>query len=442
MRLIITPGKPLRGTVRLPGDKSLSHRAALFAAMAQGTSRIGNFLQSGVTRAMLNALSAVGVAWTIEDDALAITGRGLAGWQSPAAPLDCGNSATTIRMLAGAAAAAGLGCTLDGSAGLRRRPMNRIVEPLRRMGVQVAMADHGGAPLVLAQRAAGKRLVALEETLPVASAQVKTCLLLAGLAADGEMRLREPGPSRDHTERMLVNMGAAVQSQQIAEDCYETTLQPPEGDLRAIQAVLPGDFSAAAFLLAAATITPGSEVRIEGVGLNPTRTGMIDALRMLGADISIEDENEQAGEPAGTLLVRSAALAGGEVSGPLVVRMIDEFPAFAAAAVYTGGTVQVRDAAELRLKESDRIGALCGELARLGASIEEHKDGFTIRSGGVQGGIVHPHGDHRLAMAEAVAGLSAKQPVIVEQAEIIAESFPSFAATLRTLGADIQEIEA
>jgi 3-phosphoshikimate 1-carboxyvinyltransferase len=444
MKLIVTPGRPLRGTAQVPGDKSLSHRALLFAALAEGESRIGNFLVSGVTRVMLDALSALGVVWRLDGEMLTVQGRGLRGLREPQQPLNCGNSATTIRMLAGALAASGVPAVLDGSAGLRRRPMERITGPLRTMGVAVESAEGGAAPLRLAGRAQGERLRALEADLPVSSAQVKTCLLLAALAAEGPTTLREPGPSRDHTERMLRSMGVEVSSrvlEQADRTIYETRLVPPPGALRPIHMDLPGDMSAAAFLITAAAITPGSEITIPGVEINPTRTGLVDALRGMDADITVEQTGEQGSEPVGCLRVRSTALRGGSVSGPLVVRMIDEFSVFGAAAAFAAGTTVVRDADELRYKESDRITTLCAELKGLGVRAEEAKDGFTIHGGGASGGTVRAHGDHRLAMAMAVLGLAARGPVTVEGAEMINESFPAFVETMRALGGDLRLVE-
>lgn len=441
MKLTITPGNPLRGTALVPGDKSLSHRAVLFAALAEGTSRIENFLVSGVTRVMLESLTALGVRWHLDGETLTVEGRGLDGLRAPDQPLNCGNSATTIRLLAGALAAAGIPAVLDGSAGLRRRPMGRIVEPLRQMGVPIEASGEGGtAPLILKARPAGQKLSPLDLTLPVASAQVKTCLLLAALAADGPTILREPGPSRDHTERMLGSMGVEITSSGDQEQgLYETRLAPPTAPLRPIQMVLPGDISAAAFLIVAATITPGSEIHLPGVGINPTRVGLIDALRAMGGMIEIIHPREQAGEPVGDLVVRSAELRAIEVSGPLVVRMIDEFSVFGAAAAFAQGDTRVRDAAELRLKESDRISTLCQELTKIGAAAEELPDGFVVHGGQPRGGLVEAHGDHRLAMAMAVAGLAAQQPVSVLGAEMLNESFPGFVKILRDLGANCAE---
>ncbi|GAP08024.1 3-phosphoshikimate 1-carboxyvinyltransferase [Anaerolinea thermolimosa] len=438
MNLTIFPGGPLRGCVESPGDKSLSHRVALFAALAEGESCVEHFLVSGVTEAMLRSLKALGVAWELSDDTLRVYGRGLHGLRAPESVLDCGNSATTMRLLTGAVAAAGIAAVLDGSAGLRRRPMERIAEPLRQMGVDITTAEGGGAPLTLGSRPPSRRLSALDYSLPVASAQVKTCLLLAALAADAPTTLHEPALSRDHTERMLRGMGVEVEtSPELAG--YRVTLTPPKTPLCPLRGMLPGDFSAAAFLMAAALITPGSELTLPGVGLNPTRTGLLDAFRAMGGDIEVSNLREYLGEPVGDLKVRFSPLRGVEIAGEWVVRMIDEFPAFAAAAVFAEGPSVVRDAQELRYKESDRIGALCSELRAVGAQVEETPDGFILQGGGVRGGVVNPHGDHRLAMSLAVVGLASREPVKVLGAEITRESFPGFPDVLRSLGAQMTE---
>ncbi len=441
--LIVYPGHPLRGEICLPGDKSISHRAALLASLADGESHIAHFLVAGVTQAMLSCLTSLGIDWHLDDGGLTVQGKGLGGLLPPPRPLDCGNSATTLRLLAGALAAAGLPATLDGSSGLRRRPMERIVEPLRKMGVKLLDQD-GCAPIVL--KGSPRPLRALEYHLPVASAQVKSCLLLAALAANGPTTLSEPGPSRDHTERMLARMGVTIESRQVERlgDClYLTRLIPPTPfRLEPLDEFVPGDFSSAAFLLVAGLVTPGSEIILRQVGLNPTRTGLLDALMTMGADITILHAHEDHGEPVGDLTVRASRLKGTSVSGSQVVRMIDEFPALAVAAAYAEGLTQVMQAEELRLKESDRISQLCAELSLLGVDPHELADGFTIQGGlPLAGGDVQAHGDHRLAMALALAGLAARAPVRVQGVQVMGESFPGFVPTLRQLGAQVELIE-
>ena len=447
LRLTVKAGHPLRGDVgsssapTLPGDKSLSHRAALLAAMAEGESQVENFLVSGVTRAMLEGLTVLGVRWRLHGTTLTVQGSGLQSQSAlPPVRLHCGNSATTLRLLAGALAAWGRSAVLDGSPGLRRRPMGRIIEPLHQMGVMID-SEQGCAPLTLG--ASPGPLHRMDYRLPVASAQLKSCLLLAALAADGITTLAEPGPSRDHTERMLRAMGVRVTSATPALDGWLlTSLEPPRPLVLApLNMQLPGDMSAAAFLIVAALITPGSEVTISGVGLNPTRTGLLDSLLEMGARIEILNQRQQAGEPVGDLSIQHGPLTGVRIGGDRVVRMIDEFPVFAVAAACARGSTIVADAQELRHKESDRITALGGELRQLGVDFRETADGFIVVGGGVlKGGLVDPHGDHRLAMSLAVAGLVAQSPVDIRQAEIINESFPGFENVLRALGASIEVI--
>ncbi len=437
--LKISPSAPLKGTVVLTGDKSLSHRAALFAALVTGESRIENFLDAGVTRSMLNALEKIGVSWSLDEDVLTVHGKGLAGLTSPASPINCVNSATTMRLLAGVCAASGLSVVLDGSDGLRSRPMNRIVLPLKKMGATIN-AVNGQAPLVFSGRSTST-LSSASFNLEVASAQVKTCLLLAGLAADGPVRIIEPGPSRDHSERMLAAMGARLEKnvlQEFGHPAKFETILHPGNELNPIRMKLPGDFSSAAFLITAALITPGSELTIRNVGLNPTRTGLLDAFMAMGAHIDVDDKGEQNGEPYGDIHVQYSQLRGISVRGPLVVRMIDEFPTFAVAAALAEGETVVHDAGELRLKESDRIHSICKQLKAIGINIKEHDDGFHLPGNASPvGGIVEPQGDHRIAMALACAGLVSSSPIQINNPKIIHESFPEFIPTLIGLGATI-----
>lgn len=450
--LTIKPSLSLRGSIgpeennALPGDKSLSHRAALFSALAEGESRVENFLVSGVTQAMLGALTVLGVEWNLAGDNLIVKGKGSRALRPAAVPLDCENSATTMRLLAGVIAATGLPAVLDGSSGLRNRPMNRIVDPLKAMGVPVS-SNHGAAPLEFLSRRQDQPLQPIDHILPVASAQVKSCLLFAGLAANGQTILREPGPSRDHTERMLRAIGIPVRSEIDVSDSnsYITILDqswiPGIGiqEFKPLQLRLPCDISSAAFLMVAALITQDSEIIIRNVGLNPTRTGLIDALLSMGADLLIQPTADQCGEPVGDIYIKSSTLHSTEISGSQVVRMIDEFPVFAVAAAFASGTTRVSQAEELRYKESDRISALCNELRKLGVDISETSDGFLVTGGKpLYGGLVEPHGDHRLAMSLTVAGLGCKDKVSVKDAQIINESFPEFIPILQSLGATLE----
>ncbi len=421
---------PLLGTYAPEGDKSLSHRALLFASLAEGESVIERFLVGGVTKAMLRCLRALGVEWQLDEatHTLTVKGVGLHGFKTPEAPLDCGNSATTFRLLAGAIAGAGIHCVLDGSEGLRKRPMGRIVDPLRMMGANVHGAGEPEtctAPLTFDPGT----IASLNYVLPVASAQVKSCLILAALSGNAPSAFLEPGPSRDHTERMLASMGARVKN---LSQGYGAVVLPQEGALQPLRIALAGDISSAAFMMVAATIVPGSEFVLEDVGINPTRTGIIDALRAMGADITLEDERTMAGEPVANLRIRATALHGTSISGDLVVRMIDEFPAFMIAAACAQGETIVRDAAELRTKESDRIAMMTTELRALGVEIEEYPDGFRINGTGIinGGATVYAHGDHRIAMSLALAALVAEAPVTIDGFEMLNESFPDFPRVL------------
>lgn len=444
--LSLRPGNPLIGEISsygeasLPGDKSISHRCALFASLASGVSHFNNFQVSGVTRPLLLILHQLGVNWHLENDYLTVEGQGIGSLRKPDQALYCGNSATTMRLVTGAMAAAGIECELDGSSGLRKRPMNRIVEPLRDMGVKIESAN-GYAPIKI--RGAELPLTALHHELPIASAQVKSCILLAGLSAKGTTTILEPGPSRDHSERLLASMGVDITRVHLSDrsgSSYQVELTSSgSASLQPLNMRLPGDFSAASFLIVAACITPGSHLVIRDVGLNPTRTGLLDVLRNMGAKIDINETGSDCGEPLGNLSIHHSSLTGTQVSGEVVVRMIDEFPAFAVAAALAKGVSRVSGASELRQKESDRIRDLCRELRKLGVNVSEETDGFIIHGGNqLSGGHVNHEGDHRLAMSLAVAGLTAKDPVTISQPEIINESFPSFIPLLKMVGADIE----
>lgn len=428
----VTPGGALSGTCRVPGDKSISHRALILGALADGESVVRGLLDAGDTRATRHVMQALGV--TIEPDdssALVIQGRGLAGLHPPKAPLDCGHAGTAIRLLAGVLTGQSFASVLDGSAQLRRRPMRRVVDPLRQMGAQIADTD-GRAPL----RITGALLRGIAYRMPVASAQVKSALLLAGLRASGPTAVIEPGPARDHTERMLRAMGADVE---IADACC-VTLIPPER-LRPLDLRVPGDFSSAAFVLVAALLAGSGEVTIEGVGVNPTRTGLLDILASMGADIRLTNERDVAGEPVADLVACRAALRGTLIEGDRVVRTIDEFPALMIAALQAEGVTEVRGAAELRVKETDRIAVMAAELRKLGAAIDERPDGFVIAGPQrLTGAVVDGHDDHRVAMALALAGLLADGPTTITDARCIEDSFPGFVETLHALGARIEEV--
>ncbi len=432
MELIVSgPARDLKGSLRPPGDKSITHRALLFASLAHGPSRLRGFLRSGVTQAMLDCLTALGVeAEALGSDDLLVLGR---DWRSPAAPLDCRNSGATMRMLLGALAGRPLEATLQGSERLHRRPMGRVVEPLRLMGARICGQGDGDQPPLQVR---GTQLHGITYRLPVASAQVKTALLLAGLHAEGSTTLWEPAQSRDHTERMLQSLGVSL-----AQQNGRITLNPghEHEPLPPFTLTIPGDFSSAAFTLAAGAVVPGARLEMLGVGVNPTRTGLLEAMEAMGAVVQVEGEHLEGGEPVANLKVRSGEMRAVEIGGAQVVRMIDEFPVFAVIATQAQGESVVRDAQELRLKESDRIAALVSELRKMGAAIEEHPDGFVVSGPTeLQGAAVDSHGDHRLAMALTVAGLIARGETLIGGAECITESYPGFAETLVSLGASIR----
>ncbi len=451
-RLAIHPGKVLRGHIRVPGDKSISHRAMLLGALAEGTSHITGALLSGDCLATLGCLRMLGVEIETpipgpspyegegsRTTTVIVHGRGLHGLRAPAAPLDCVRSGTTMRLLAGILTGQPFESILTGDPQLLRRPMRRVVEPLRRMEANIE-DDEGHGPLIIR----GRKLRGYDHTLPVASAQVKSALLLAGLYADGPTTVREPGPSRDHTERMLRAQICKSASLQVPD--HQSPITHHDGDwtinpalidrLSSFAMAVPGDISSAAFPLAAAVLAPGSEVTVAGVGVNPTRTGLLDVLQAMGAEIAIENAREQCGEPVADVTARASALHGIEIGGATVVRMIDEFPILAVVATQAEGRTVVRDAAELRAKESDRIATVVEELGKMGAHIEPLPDGFVVEGPThLKGTAVSSHGDHRLAMALAVAGLVAEGGTIIDDIACAADSFPRFVETMREIGA-------
>jgi len=419
----IAPAARVRGALRVPGDKSISHRYALLAALADGRSQLAGYAPGADCRSTLACLRALGVEISTAGDAVTIVGHGLGGFSPPQAPLDAGNSGTTMRLLAGVLAAQPFRSTLVGDASLSRRPMRRVIEPLERMGARIESTE-GHAPLVIH----GGPLRAIEHRPRVPSAQVKSAVLLAGLHAEGVTSVIEPARTRDHTERALVAFGARVA-------CTGSTVSMAGRQRLAARSLsIPGDFSSAAFWLVAAAALPGSEVAIEDVGLNPTRTALLAVLRRFGARVEVRPSApDDGGEPRGAVVVAHDR-TGDVVIGPEEVPgLIDELPALAALAAH-GGTVTVRGAAELRVKESDRIASLVAGLRGLGLEAEEWPDGFTVRGGGPpRGGAADARGDHRIAMAMAIAALGARQPCTIDGAETVAISYPDFFETLDRL---------
>lgn len=426
----IDPGGRLRGTIVVPGDKSMSHRSVIFASIAEGDAEISGFLEGEDTLATVAAFRHMGVS--IEGPSagrLAIRGVGLRGLRAPRQSLDLGNSGTAMRLLPGVLAGQDFDVTLCGDASLTTRPMARIITPLTSMGARIEAGDAATPPLTI--RGRGAALTAIDYPMPVASAQVKSCLLLAGLYADGVTRIHEPAPSRDHTERMLAAFGHAVHR--------DGNVVSIEGAKRLASACveIPGDISSAAFFLVGASIAPGSDLTIEGVGMNPTRTGVIEILRAMGAQIDVVNERSAGGEPLADLRVRGADLHGIDIPPALVPLAIDEFPALLVAAACARGETLLSGARELRVKESDRIAAMAVGLSVLGVDAEARDDGMLIRGGVVGGGRVESLGDHRIAMAFSMAGLRATEPVVVTDCANVATSFPGFVSLARDAGLSI-----
>ena len=411
----IDPALSFRGRFVLPGDKSISHRAAILGAMAHGRTRIRNFASAADCASTLGCLRALGVEIERDGALVAVQGRGSEAWRAPIAPLDAGNSGSTLRMLAGALAGRPFRSVVTGDASLCRRPVERVAAPLRLMGATAVSTD-GKPPLTIE----GGRLRAITYESPVASAQVKTAVLLAGLSAEGLTTVREPMKSRDHTERLLPLFGVPVERDGLAVSVRGIAR------LRAAEVTVPGDASSAVFPVVAALVRPGSEVRLDGVLLSPGRAAFLDVLKAMGGDIETGLTGTEP-EPVGFIVARSSRLHGIDVDPAVVPALIDEVPALAVAAAFAEGTFTVSGASELRVKETDRIAALCEGLTRMGAVVAERPDGLVIQGGRpLEGASVRSHGDHRIAMAFAVAALGASGPTEIEEAECASVSFPEF----------------
>jgi len=424
---IARKGQPLQGSLTIPGDKSVSHRSVMFAALADGTSHIEGFLEGEDTRATARIFSQLGVRIETPSPSQRIVhGVGIDGLQAPSAPLDCGNAGTGMRLLAGLLAGQAFDCTLIGDESLSGRPMRRVTGPLSQMGAKIDTQDDGTPPLHVH---GGQTLHGIDFASPVASAQIKSAVLLAGLYAQGETSVVEPHPTRDYTERMLSAFGVDIEFSP-----GKARLRGGQR-LRATDIVVPADFSSAAFYLVAASIIPGSELRLKQVGLNPRRTGLLHALRLMGADITEENPAEQGGEPGADLVVRYAPLKGARIPEALVPDMIDEFPALFVAAAAAEGQTVVSGAAELRVKESDRLAAMATGLRALGMQVDETEDGATLHGGARLGsGTIESHGDHRIAMAFAIAGQISDGEVRINDIANVATSFPDFDGLARSAG--------
>ena len=426
MRFIVNNGGRLSGDIRVPGDKSISHRSIMFGSIAEGTSRISGFLEGEDSLNTLRAFRAMGVNIEGPDSGrVIIHGVGMRGLKKPAQPLDLGNSGTSMRLLAGLLSGQAFDVELTGDASLSKRPMERVTAPLQRMGAQVDTAIGGRPPLHIA---GGRDLHGIDYDLPMASAQVKSCVLLAGMYAHGNTCVTEPAPTRDHTERMLSAFGCPV-NKSGATAC----LHGP-ATLTACDIDVPADISSAAFFMVGASISAGSEILLQHVGINPTRTGVIDILRLMGADIEILNPSEAGGEPVADIRVRSAPLKGIHVPEELVPLAIDEFPVIFVAAACAEGETVVSGAEELRVKESDRIQVMADGLQALGANAQATTDGMIIQGSDIVGGRVHSRDDHRIAMAFAMAALRAKGAITIEECENVTTSFPGFADLAATAG--------
>lgn len=416
MSKTIKPINSIKSTITVPGDKSISHRAVMFGAIAKGDTKITGFLTGDDCMSTISCFKKLGIDIEVNDDTVIVHGKGLHGLTAPTQLLDVGNSGTTIRLISGILSGQRFNSTLSGDSSIQKRPMKRVINPLSEMGAKINSKD-GYAPLKIE----GTQLNAIEYTMPVASAQVKSSILLASLYADGKTIINEPVASRNHTEIMLNYFGADIKNEN-----GKITSTPVE-ELYGNSFTVPGDISSAAFFMVAGLITPNSELTITNVGINPTRTGIIDALKQMGGDITVINERISGGEPVGDIVVRTSRLKGITLSGDIIPRMIDEIPVFAVAALAAEGTTIVKDAQELKVKESNRIATMGEELGKMGAVITETDDGMIIEGGQkLKGAATQSHLDHRVAMSIAVAALNAQGETTINDPDCVAISFPDF----------------
>jgi 3-phosphoshikimate 1-carboxyvinyltransferase len=421
----IHPAKHLSGGVAPPGDKSISHRYAMLSALAEGTSELRHFALAADCHSTLDCMRALGASVKIEKDLVKVTGRGAEGLKSSWRALDAGNSGTTIRLLTGILAGQNFTTKLSGDASIQKRPMGRVVSPLRQMGADIRAREDNFAPLEIH----GTKLRGMHYKMPMASAQVKSAVLLAGLFAEGITSVTEPVLTRDHTELALEEFGIAVEKEGTTITVHGTggTGSGPKLQARSID--VPGDISSAVFFIAAASMFADSNIMIHGVGLNPTRTGILDVFAQMGASLQVMSLQSAHGEVVGDLAVKGTSLKGGVIEKDQIPLVIDELPMLAALGPYTEEGIEIRDAAELRVKESDRIAALAENLRRMGATVEERKDGLKVAgraAGKLHGAEIDPHGDHRIAMAFAVAALGAEGDTIIRDADCAGVSYPTF----------------
>ncbi len=425
MKRTIRPAKTLSGGVEPPGDKSISHRYAMLAALAEGSSELRHFAAAADCRSTLDCMKALGAEVKLDKDTARVTGHGLRGLKSTRRALDAGNSGTTMRLLAGILAGQTFTSQLTGDASLQKRPMKRVVGPLREMGADIRAREDNFAPLEIR----GGHLHSIDFQMPMASAQVKSAVLLAGLFAEGETSVTEPARTRDHTEIALEEFGAPVEKHGKTIRVRGIGGNHGSLNLQARSLDIPGDLSAAVFFIAAASIFPDANLLIHNVGLNPTRTAILDVFASMGASLQMLSVRSAHGEIVGDLAVKGAPLKGGVIAGDQIPLVIDELPMLAALGPYTELGIEIRDAAELRVKESDRIAALAENLRRMGATVEERPDGLRVEgrhAGKLRGAEIQPHADHRIAMAFAVAGLAAQGPTVIRDADCAGVSYPAF----------------
>ena len=424
-QFICRPGGKVNGSIRVPGDKSISHRAIILSSIAEGTSHVSGFLQGEDSLNTIKAFQQMGVSIERDQDQVRVCGVGLHGLEKPGSDLDMGNSGTAMRLLLGLLAGQAFDSRLIGDSSLSSRPMQRVIDPLQAMGATIESEPGGRAPL---QIKSSSGLKAIEYDMPVASAQVKSCLLLAGLYASGETVVREPAPTRDHSERMLRGFGCEVSS-----NGSEIRL-PGKQVLLARDIEVPADISSAAFLMVAASIAADSEITLRHVGINPTRTGVIDILKLMGADIELLNQRDIGGEPVADISVRSAELTGIDIPSHLVPLAIDEFPVLFIATACADGTTRLSGAEELRVKESDRIQVMADGLTVLGVDAQSRDDGIVIQGGQLGGGEIESHGDHRIAMAFSIASLRATREIRIKECANVNTSFPGFVELAHQIG--------
>jgi len=426
LHLQVSKSKKLVGQIEVPGDKSISHRAVMLGSLATGVTKISNFLMGADCLSTIECFQAMGIEFVQEgNNTITVKGRGLHGLREPEDVLNVGNSGTTIRLMMGILAGQPFFSTVTGDGSIRKRPMGRVIEPLREMGASINGRQNGTLAPIAIQ---GRVLRPIKFVSAVASAQVKSAVLLAGLYANGQTTVWEPQKSRDHTERMLSYLGADIE---VKDQVVKITGNP---SLEGRPVEVPGDISSAAFFMVAAAIIPGSRLRINRVGINSTRTGIIDVLRSMGADLKILNEDIVNGEPVGDIVIQGGDLQGTVIEGSLIPRLIDEIPVITIAAAVAKGETIIRDAAELKVKETDRISTMAGELRKMGVEVKELKDGMIINGGSaLTGTICESHGDHRVAMSMAIAGLVADGKTTVKNAECIDVSFPGFEKVLKEL---------